>query len=168
MTLMPAIVERLAEITAPWQQAYSNSSVLPVAVVYVHLAALLVGGGLALTADRGTLRVAHGSPAARGHHLEVLALAHRTVVAALAVVLASGALLALADVEEYAASRVFWIKMSLVALLLTNGALMTRTERALHVDTDDTRLWRRLRANAIASGVLWMAVLLAGTTLAVS
>jgi len=165
--VVPALVERIAEIAEPWQRAYSDSTALPVAVVFVHLAALLVGGGLALAADRGTLRLARGEPAERGRHLASLALTHRPVVAALAMALTSGALLALTDVEEYATSRVFWVKMTLVATLLANGALMTRTEAALRADPDDTRRWARLHANALASGVLWLSVVLAGTTLAV-
>jgi hypothetical protein len=164
---VPALVERVAEMAEPWQRAYSNSTALPVAVVFVHLAALLVGGGLALAADRGTLRLARGEPAERGRHLQALALTHRPVVAALTVVLTSGALLALTDVEEYGTSRTFWVKMALVAMLLANGALMARTEAALQADADDARLWSRLRTHALASGVLWLAVVLAGTTLAV-
>jgi hypothetical protein len=165
--IVPELVARLAQIAEPWQSAYSNSSALPVAVVFVHLASLLVGGGLALAADRGTLRIARAEPAGRGRHLEALAHTHRPVVAALALVLTSGLLLALTDVEEYATSRTFWVKMTLVALLLGNGALMTRTEAALQADPDDARGWSRLRASAFASGVLWLAVVLAGTTLAV-
>jgi uncharacterized membrane protein len=88
------------------------------------------------------------------------------VVAALAVVAASGALLFLADVEEYARSATFWTKMALVLLLLVNGWAMTRAERGLAAGGPraDGR-WGRMRAHAAASVLLWLATLLAGVAL---
>ena len=166
---VPAVVARVAELAEPWQSAYADSTVLPVAVLFVHLAGLLVGGGLALSADRATLRVAGGPPPERERQLAALAATHRPVNTALALSLASGVLLALADVEEFATSVAFWVKLALVLLLLANGGLMTRTEAALHASAqahDDARLWGRLRTHALASAALWLAVVLAGTVLA--
>jgi hypothetical protein len=166
----PPLVERVAQLAAPWQQAYADSRVLPTAVLYAHFAALLVGGGLALAADRATLRAARGGDAdARRRQLAELAGAHRLVVGALAALLASGALLFLADVETFATLPAFWAKMALVAALLGNGLAMTRAERALHgapADDDaDDRRWARLRTHAAASVALWMLTVLAGTVL---
>ena len=79
-------------------------------------------------------------------------------------------LLFLSDVEEYASSRVFWVKMGLVTLLLANGFAMTRTEAALrgagarHPLLDG--LWRRMRTRSVTSAALWLTTLLAGTILA--
>ena len=165
-----AVVEQLARIAEPWRSAYSDSAALSTAVLFTHLAALVVGAGLALAADRATLRTWTAPPWERSRHLVELAFTHRPVVVALGVLFASGVLLFLSDVESYATSRVFWAKMVLVALLLGNGFAMTRTEGtlqsgALHPDDAD-RLWRRLRAAATASVALWMATLLAGTVLA--
>jgi hypothetical protein len=62
--------------------------------------------------------------------------------------------------------------MSLVVLLLLNGALLQRTERKLRAGnllTQSTaprqRLWSRLRFAAAASMVLWTAIVLAGVIL---
>jgi uncharacterized membrane protein len=140
--------------------------VLPVAVLFVHLLALLVGGGLAISADRATLRAVRGAADERTRQLATLATTHRPVVTALGLALLSGALLALADVEELAASAAFWIKIALVLLLLANGGLMTRTEAAFRGAADDARLWGRMRTHALASAALWIAVVLAGTVLA--
>lgn len=169
------VVEELARATEPWRNAYADSVALSTAVLFLHLAALVVGAGLALAADRGTLRSWRAPVAERARHLAELSLTHRPVVAALGVLFASGVLLFLSDVEVYATSAVFWTKMTLVALLLANGYAMTRAEAALtrvHAGESnepaaaDHRLWRRLRALATASAALWLVTLLAGTILA--
>jgi hypothetical protein len=78
----------------------------------------------------------------------------------------SGVALFFTDVETFAESVAFWVKMGLVALLLLNGLLMTRTESVLRRSADgDTASWGRLRTTAFASGVLWLATLLAGVAL---
>ena len=46
------------------------------------------------------------------------------VIAGLAMLFATGLLLFAADVDTFLPSRMFWIKMGLVALLLANGAMM--------------------------------------------
>jgi hypothetical protein len=56
-----------------------------------------------------------------------------------------------------------------VALLLANGAVLERTERALRrgaAGADaETRLWRRLKATTCLSLLLWTCTLVAGTVL---
>jgi hypothetical protein len=134
----------------------------------VHLAALLVGGGIALASDRATLRAARGDAPARARQLAELGLTHRVVIVSLLVASASGVALFFTDVETFAVSAAFWVKMGLVALLLLNGLLMTRTESALRRAPgggDDAAPWARLRTTAVASGVLWLATLLAGVAL---
>jgi hypothetical protein len=159
------LVAAVARAARPWSDLYSDSTALSIAILFVHLAAMLLAGGLALAADRGTLRAARAAAGdARARHLGELAATHRPVVAALGAVLASGALLALADVEAYAGSPVFWGKMALVGLLLANGFLMTRAEQALGNGGDGA--WGRLRRHALASAALWLVVVLAGTALA--
>lgn len=167
---MAVVVEQLARIAEPWRSAYSDSVAISTAVLFTHLAALVVGAGLALAADRATLRNWTAPPRERTRHLGELALTHRPVVAALGVLFVSGALLFLSDVENYATSAVFWTKMALVALLLGNGFAMTRAESALRrggvAPNAADALWRRLRGMAMASVGLWMTTLLAGTILA--
>ena len=165
-----AVVEELARVAEPWRTAYSDSVVISTVVLFTHLAALVVGAGLALAADRATLRSWTAPPRDRARHLGELALTHRPVVTAIGVLFVSGGLLFLSDVENYATSGVFWTKMTLVVALLANGLAMTRAERALrrgHVEPNtEDRLWRRMRGLAMASVVLWMVTLLAGTILA--
>lgn len=131
--------------------------------------AALAQTALAALQDVVTTGVPRETPDdARARQLAELARTHRAVVAALAVVLGSGALLALADVEVYATSAVYWTKMALVAALLANGFLMTRAERAAERAggvADTEARWGRLRAHALLSVALWFATLLAGTTL---
>lgn len=170
VTAAAAVVDELARIAEPWRSAYSDSVAISTAVLFTHLAALVVGAGLALAADRATLRVWTAPPRDRARHLGELALTHRPVVTALGVLFVSGSLLFLSDVENYATSAVFWTKMTLVTLLLANGFAMTRAEGALRrsgtePNTEDT-LWRRMRVLAMASVALWMTTLLAGTILA--
>lgn len=164
------LTHALASVVAPWRTLYGNSTVVSTAVTFAHIAALVVGGGLALAADRSTLRALRAGNGERERHLEELHAVHRPVLAALAVAFASGLLLFAADVETFAASPTFWMKLGLVALLLANGAVLARTERALRTTTpaavpDDSPLWRRLRLTAYTSAGLWLAVVLAGTAL---
>jgi hypothetical protein len=165
---LPALVQRVADAAEPWKNLYGDSKVVATAVVFAHLGALFVGGGLALAADRATMRaVRGGAPVddAGARSLADLAGTHRPVVIALALVVASGVLLLLSDVETFWGSPVYWIKMALVAALLVNGWLMTRAESALATDAASGP-WGRLRTHAVLSATLWMATLLAGVALA--
>jgi len=164
--VLASVVESLTHAVAPWKHAYDDSKVIDTIVVFVHLAALLVGGGIALATDRATLRAVRGDATERERQLAELGLTHRIVVPALAVAFLSGLLLFLADVKTFATSIAFWIKMALVASLLVNGLLMTRYENALRrASSADVEPWSRLRTTAVASAVLWLATLLAGVAL---
>ncbi len=170
-------VARLAELMQPWQSLYADSAAVSSAVLFAHLGALLLGGGLAVAADRTTLRLGVPQPgdddaraADRARHARELATLHRPVIAALLVMLGSGVLLLLADVEGLVASPVLYVKIVLVALLLANGARLAAAERAVNAapSGDMTTVvdeWRRLRAASIASLVLWVATVLAGVVL---
>lgn len=156
----------------PWRRLYSDSVAVSTAVTFVHLAALVVAAGLALGADRATWRVARSHDAAeRARHLAEVARTHPIVVGALGLVMASGVALALADLEAYALSTLFWAKMLLVAALLANGLLMQHGERAVQraaarADArGEERAWRAMRRTSVASVALWLATLLAGTVL---
>ena len=60
----------------------------------------------------------------------------------------------------------FWIKMSIVGLLLLNGAVLVFSEGAARVSSDQA--WVRLRIVSAVSLVLWLSALLAGTWLTVA
>lgn len=164
------ILQHVVDIVAPWKQRYDDSTNLQTAVVAVHLTALLVGGGLAIAADRATLRVGGRDGDARARQLDEIGNVHRPVLIALAALFVSGLALTAADLETYIASPVYWIKFGFIVLLLANGVIMTRTEQALHrASAGDTSrldaLWRRMRFNAWSSVALWITTLVLGTAL---
>jgi hypothetical protein len=167
------VLQHLVAALQPWQSAYSNSKVIPAVVTTVHLVALLFGGGLAVAADRATLRVGRTGAADHAVQLAELRAVHRPVLVAHVALFGSGILLTAADIETFVASPMFWVKLGLVALLLANGIVLERTEATLRnlsarsiVPTPRVQgLWQRLRASAICSLVLWTATLVAGTLL---
>jgi hypothetical protein len=71
----------------------------------------------------------------------------------------SGAAMLLADLETFWSAKAFWIKMSLVVLLLGNGLMMRHAEQMAR--TLPAKAWRQLQSTSIASLVLWFAILLA-------
>ena len=166
-------LQQLVAALQPWQSAYSNSKVIPAVVTSIHLVALLFGGGLAVAADRSTLRVGRRGAADQSTQLAELRAVHKPVLVALVALFASGVMLAAADLETFVASPVFWVKLGLVALLLLNGFVLERTESRLRslsarevVPTTRVQtLWRRLRRSAVLSLSLWTATLVAGTLL---
>jgi len=171
-----SLVATLAGWFAPWQSAYSGSKVLETAVVSVHLVALLFGGGLAVSADRAMLLAMRVGPAARQRALGELHAVHRPVLIALGAQFISGVALATADVNTFARSPVFLVKLTLVALLCINGSVLFGTEQALKRDqpgstNDPARvnrahaLWNRLRTTARLSLALWTCTVVAGITL---
>ena len=155
-------VDTISQIAQPWASLFNNSRIVSSGVMFAHLSGLVLGGGGAVAADRASLRAVKASATQQASHLSELGLVHRVVLLGLSVTFASGLLLAAADVETYAGLPAFWIKMGLIALLLANGYWMQRSERAL---AEGTAAWRRLHVAAVASLVLWFAVLLASTFL---
>lgn len=161
-----SLVHQLATAVAPWADFYNASKAAQSVVTFGHFGGIMTAGGFALAADRATLRAAAAPGVEQHRQLRELAGAHPIVVAALAVTALSGLLMFAADLENLIATPAFWIKMALVGLLLLNGWVMLRAERALEQgNPGDARGWRRLRTAAIASLVLWFAVVLAGSIL---
>lgn len=157
-----SVVETLTQLAQPWASVYSNSRILSSGLLFSHLGGLLLGGGGAVAADRASLRAVRASGIQQASHLRELALVHRVVLSGLSLTFVSGLLLAAADLETYATLPVFWLKMGLILLLLTNGWWMQRTERALAAGAP---AWRRLHTASVMSLALWFAVLLASTFL---
>jgi uncharacterized membrane protein len=161
-----AVPQLLADLADPWAKVYGHSRVIATAVGFLHVAPIVIGGGLAIALDRSTLRVRQDEPAARARHLSELGAGHGVVIGALALSMLSGVALLAADLETYFDSRIFWIKMGLIAVLLANGAVMNRTERALRAAGGGADVqWRRLRTIAITSLALWLTITLAGVAL---
>ena len=170
------IIHALAQAFAPWQSLYSRSVAVSTSVTATHILSLLGGGGLAIAADRSTLRALRRPATVRPMHLDELHDVHRPVLIALGVLLVSGLAMAAADVEVFAGSTFFWAKMGLVALLLVNGALLYQTEARLiarRASADDgespedteNRLWGRMRWTSYASLALWIITTVAGAIL---
>jgi len=158
--------EFLLEAAQGWARVYADSKLVSTGVIYVHLAGLLLGGGAAVAADRETLKAAREPEPVRADHLAFLGTVHGIAIAGLAMLAASGAAMLLADLDTFWSARAFWIKMSLVALLLANGLVMRQAEQLAR--TLPARAWRRLRTTSILSLVLWFTILLASTILASS
>ena len=152
----------VSQLLARWAHLYGHTPV-SATVTYFHLVGILVGGGVAVAADRASLRL---SPATRPDwrtELDRLAAVHRWVVGGLGLVFVSGLLMMLADLHTYATSPVFWTKMGLVVLLLGNGYGRTRAEAAVRRGT--AAGWNWLRRTSVASLVLWFLILFAGALL---
>jgi hypothetical protein len=121
------------------------------------------------TMDRMTLRALRSGPDDRRRQLMELHAIHRPVLMGLVALFLSGVMMATADLKTFLPSPVFWLKLSLVTLLLINGAVLMRTEASLRPGADagapQTKLWARLRATSWLSLALWAATLIAGITL---
>lgn len=159
------LIHQLAAVVAPWADFYNASKVAQTAVTFGHFGGMMTAGGFALAADRSTLRAATGEDRERIAHLRELRSIHPLVVGALVVTGTSGLLMFAADLDNLATSSVFWLKMSLIALLVINGYLMVRAERRLQLNPVDGPQWHRLKTASIASLGLWFAVVLAGSIL---
>jgi hypothetical protein len=161
------VPESLVHFLKPWANFYSHSKAAVTVVQYVHIGGLLMGGGLAIAADRGTLRAVRLAAHERSGHLHDLAEVHRWVLTGLAAVVVSGLALLTADIETFFGSWIFWVKMALVIVLLANGYRMTRIESALeHGAAEDSAKWNKLHSVAVTSLALWFVVAALGVALA--
>jgi hypothetical protein len=156
----------LLHATQGWARIYADSKLVSTGVMYVHLAGLVLGGGAAVAADRETLKAAREPDPVRADHLAFLGTVHAIAITGLGMLAASGAAMLLADLETFWSAKVFWVKMSLIVLLLANGLLMRQGEHLAR--TLPGRAWRQLKATSVASLVLWFTILLASTILASS
>jgi uncharacterized membrane protein len=146
-----------------WVSVYANHAALRTGIEFVHIGGLVAGGGCAITADLATITTAREGSATRATQLQLLKKTHRIVVSGLAALAISGLLLFASDVETFLYSRIFWLKMGLMVLLLINGALVLAGER--QVQRGEAHAWARLHHTAMASLVLWFLTTLAGAAL---
>lgn len=152
----------VSQLLARWAHLYGHTPV-SATVTYFHLVGILVGGGVAVATDRASLRLSPATLPDWRTELDRLANVHRWVVGGLALIFASGVLMALAELGSFATSVVFWTKMGLVALLIGNGYVRLRAEIALRQGS--VTAWSWFRGTSIGSLVLWFLILLAGTLL---
>lgn len=163
--LAHGLVGALIATAEPWSTLYAHSKVVSSAVTFLHVAPLVFGAGAAFVMDRTTLRVSLEGPLERARHLHDLERVHRVVLTGLTFSFISGVLFFLADVATFAGSLLFWGKLALVTMLLSNGLLLKQTETALLTAADSDLLWHRMRTLSIVSAVLWLATTLAGVVL---
>jgi amino acid transporter len=176
-----AFVGPLARAAEPWRTLYSDSALVSTSVLFLHLGALVASAGVAVATDRAVIRTAGSDPSALMGRLDELSSSHRSVIMALIVSFVSGVLLLLADIEAFVVMVAFWIKMTLIAMLLANALLMHRQERRIRAlayggtlkqdgvqqvqPVTPERSWARLRRHAWTSMTLWFAIVLAGTAM---
>ena len=153
----------LSHVVSSWSSLYGGSPVLRTLVAFVHIAGLVGGGGAAVAADRAALKATIKGRRVTREQIDAIHNAHRVVIAGLAAIIVSGVLLFAADVSTYAPSKLFWIKMSMVAALMINGALLVRVGRGTRVP--DERIRRTMRWTAGVSLALWFLTTLAGAGL---
>ena len=160
-----ATVDALAE---PWQKLYAHSTIVATLVLFGHVAGLLVAGALTFSTEAGALRLDPADDGERRRYLRALSPSRGAMALALGVAMVSGVLLFLADLEAFAVSPVFWAKMLLVVLLLANAVVASRLDARLLRENDKPHdgLWRRRRASAWATALLWFALVLCGSALA--
>lgn len=160
-----ALVETIKDLAEPWAKFYKDNEWVRTTMMVLHLGALLIGGGLALAADRLTLR------ALRANRRDASVLdeqhqVHPVIIGSLVAFFASGIGMSLANVEKYATSWIYWVKMALVALLLLNGLWMLLIEKRVTRDPAPTnKAWGTLRRVCSSSALLWMAITLFGVLL---
>lgn len=153
-------------MTTWWSAYYSDHQMVSLLIRYVHLAALLVGGGTALAIDRVVLGSARVDDRRRAA-FTALKGSHRVVVPALAIMTASGILMAAADWTTFVESRLFWFKMISVGLLVFNGVALVAAEHA-YAKNADLLMWRRVVLASGASCLLWLLILWIGEWLTVA
>lgn len=153
----------MAALLASWESIYANSAVLRTLIAFAHIAGLVAGGGAAIVADRAALGIRRRPLGERTAVLAGIRNTHRVVIAGLAAIVVSGALLLAADSETFLHSWVFWTKMALMVLLLANGALVGLAERK--ASAGSAQAWSWIAWTAAASLVLWTLTTLAGAAL---
>jgi uncharacterized membrane protein len=156
----------LVTLLKPWADFYGHSKLIETIVMFLHIGGLLLAGGFAVAADRGTFRAMTFPAEERSHYMTELAAVHRWVLIGLVIIASSGLLLLASDIETFLGSWIFWFKMLLVLALVINGFQMTQVERQLATDaSQDAPAWGRLHRIAATSLSLWFTTALAGVAL---
>ena len=157
------MLESLASLFAPWAGYYADHTWLSTAITYSHIAALLWGGGRAVTADLMTLRSRGLNEFRAEGHLKFLKASHRDVLMGLTVAAISGVLMFTSDFKHFVNAPIYWAKMSSVAILLGNGVFLTRAERGLDVGGGTAEAaFAPARRHAAVSLFFWFGTTLLG------
>jgi hypothetical protein len=153
----------LNQLLESWSSIYANHAALRTGVEFTHIAGLMAGGGCAITADLATIAGARARSSTLAAQLQLLNRTHVIVILGLTALFVSGLLMFAADADTFVSSRIFWLKMGLMAMLLVNGVLLVRSER--RAVPAEAGAWARLHFIATTSLVLWFLTTLAGAAL---
>ena len=153
-----------AGIVERWAHLYADSKALSAGIMFVHLAGVLGAGGLAIAADRSSLLLPREGGEGLVGEIARLKSVHAWVTAGLAVTVATGVLQVFSDLHTFLTAWLFWLKMLLIAVLLLNGWVRLKAERAIEAGAVAPYLGR-FRLTSAVSLVLWFAVLLTGAFL---
>jgi hypothetical protein len=162
------IVTSIGSATTSWAAYYGDHPMISLAIRYLHIAALMIGGGTALAIDRVVLGSARNSTHDRRHAaFTAMRGSHRVVVPSLVIVTATGILMTAADWSTFETSWVFWTKMIGFGLLVINGMALVAAERA-YARGAQVMMWRRVVVASGASVLLWLVILWFGEWLTVA
>lgn len=160
------MLDALASLMTPWSAFYGDHPAVSSAIKFLHLAAMLIGGGTALAVDRLVIGGRRDADR-RSRALAALGEAHRVVIPSLIVAGVTGGLMLGADVETFFSSPTFGAKAAAIVALAINGDALRRAENTLRRTGGDAA-WRRLHLTAGLSTGLWLLVLLLAVRLAYS
>ncbi len=172
------LLDRAIAIAQPWADVFADHHVVSTSVIAAHIVSMFVAGGMAIGADRAILRSKPGTADAVRAVVADLSTTHSVVIGGLASTVLTGAALLASDVGTFAVSRVFWIKMSAVVLLLLNGLRMQRAEKrvmgslaGVPIRTTEMQVpfpkkeWGGIRSAAGTSLVMWLVIVVLGVVL---
>jgi hypothetical protein len=160
------IVETLVTTLKPWADFYGSHKGVQAGVEFAHVGALLVGGGFAIASDRAALRAMKADMEHKKHVLSEFTSVHKPVLIALSISVLSGLVMLASDIGTFLVSPVYWTKMVLVILLLTNGYFIKRADERLNADPSPGNVaWKHFKFSSIASVTLWLSITLAGIIL---
>ncbi|MEO7368303.1 MAG: hypothetical protein ABIZ36_10120 [Gemmatimonadaceae bacterium] len=159
------IPQTLIDITAPWGDFVEHSKLTKTIVIFLHIAPIVVGGGIAIGLDRLSLRLSKGTSDDRGSHLAELSRTHNLVIWSLGFSIVSGLALVASEIDNFPTSWIFWVKMGFIVLLLLNGVRMKSIESRMAVAGPTDADWTRLHSVAISSISLWLIVTFLGVAL---
>ncbi len=157
----------LAGVIYAWSGYYGNHPFVSVFVRFAHLSAIALGGGSALLTDLWVLKAKNAQLTEKESVFQSLRRIHGYVIPWIAVLVVTGILMTLADFDTFWNSRIYWIKMALVAMLIMNGVTLLLAEhRTRRIGL--AAGWRRLVRVSMISFILWITTLFAGTYLTVA
>jgi hypothetical protein len=157
----------LGHIIESWAEYYGNHQLASVAIRFFHLTGIVLGGGAGLITDWQIMKSAFKVNADFDILLKQLSRAHYYVVPWMFVLALTGALMTAADAHSFLVSKVYWIKISLIALLVFNGIALLLLESRIR-RAGIQAVWGKLTAVSSISAILWQTILFVGVYLTVA